>query len=512
MSKRRKVDINVCDEAAAKYGGKCITRKYTNAKTKMEWECAECHHFIKDYDHVKQGQWCKKCAYQRVGDSMRLSIDHARALAIEKGWECLSTKYERNDSHLEWKCDKNHTWSASYGNIQQGHGCPTCANIRSGDIQRYSIEHAQILASEKGGECLSIEYMGSSSPLEWKCAEKHIWTACYNSIQQGSWCPLCFDKRRGDAQRFTIEHAQQLAASRGGSCISTEYVSCHSKLEWKCEFGHEWSNTYSHVASGQWCPKCAPNSPKSIEDVRRLVELKQGVCMSTEYDNNKSRLIVKCSDGHEWETNYACLQMGHWCHECGRSKPKTINDAHQLAASRRGSCTSTEYVSCHSKLGWRCEFGHEWNNTYSHVARGQWCPYCRKKSESLCRRVFEAIFKCLFPSNRNMIRNPETESFLELDGFNAILKLAFEYNGLQHYEFIPHFHRDSEALERQQYRDRLKHEYCALNDITLITIPHTYTHYKPRELVMFIHAELYDRSLISEHVDIDAIICELLVV
>jgi hypothetical protein len=61
---------------------------------------------------------------------------------------------------------------------------------------------------------------------------------------------------------------------------------------------------------------------------------------------------------------------------------------------------------------------------------------------------------------------------LELDGYCAKLRLAFEYQGRQHYERVEHFQRDEEAFEAQLERDRLTEERCQDEFITLLQIPH----------------------------------------
>ena len=58
---------------------------------------------------------------------------------------------------------------------------------------------------------------------------------------------------------------------------------------------------------------------------------------------------------------------------------------------------------------------------------------------------------------------------LELDIYIPELKLAFEYNGEQHYVFTDFFHTE-EDFEAQKYRDRCKKRICKLKGITLIRI------------------------------------------
>jgi nucleoside-diphosphate-sugar epimerase len=64
-------------------------------------------------------------------------------------------------------------------------------------------------------------------------------------------------KRETVPESNTIIDMQELANSRGGQCLSTEYVDTKSKLKWKCAFGHEWEATPALLKAGHWCPECA---------------------------------------------------------------------------------------------------------------------------------------------------------------------------------------------------------------------------------------------------------------
>jgi hypothetical protein len=98
------------------------------------------------------------------------------------------------------------------------------------------------------------------------------------------------------------------------------------------------------------------------------------------------------------------------------------------------------------------------------------------KGEKECRYVLESVFNRTFNKYRpNFLNNPVTggEHNLELDCYNPELKLAVEYNGIQHEKFIPYFHKNKEAFLNQKYRDLLKKKLCEENGIVLITVPHT---------------------------------------
>ena len=98
------------------------------------------------------------------------------------------------------------------------------------------------------------------------------------------------------------------------------------------------------------------------------------------------------------------------------------------------------------------------------------------KGEQECRRVLEKYFNKSFPSCRpDFLRNPVTggKFNLELDCYNNDLKLAVEYNGAQHYKYIPYFHKNKEAFLNQKYRDDMKRRICKEHRIILIEVPNT---------------------------------------
>jgi len=60
---------------------------------------------------------------------------------------------------------------------------------------------------------------------------------------------------------------------------------------------------------------------------------------------------------------------------------------------------------------------------------------------------------------------------MELDGYSESLGLAFEYQGIQHYELCPWLHKTQQAFEAQKQRDQEKRELCKAHGVTLIEVP-----------------------------------------
>ena len=59
---------------------------------------------------------------------------------------------------------------------------------------------------------------------------------------------------------------------------------------------------------------------------------------------------------------------------------------------------------------------------------------------------------------------------LQLDRYYPTLKIGFEFNGRQHYEFNPYMHKDLAAFEYLQACDKRKIRDCKKHGVTLITI------------------------------------------
>ena len=111
--------------------GKCLSEYYTNAKTKLLWECSKGHRWKATPSDVKQGRWCPTCGRIRGHQKQALSIDEMKSLALEREGRCLSQTYINVKTHLEWECSRGHRWKAIPESVRRGSWCPVCARQKS---------------------------------------------------------------------------------------------------------------------------------------------------------------------------------------------------------------------------------------------------------------------------------------------------------------------------------------------------------------------------------------------
>lgn len=115
------------------------------------------------------------------------------------------------------------------------------------------------------------------------------------------------------------------------------------------------------------------------------------------------------------------------------------------------------------------------------------------KGETECRNILQDIFKKPFNKIRpDWLKNHITGgNNLEIDCYNDDLKLGIEYQGRQHYEFCPYFHKTKDSFYNQKYRDDDKRRKCTDHGITLIEVP-----YNVKDIRGFLITELLNAGYI----------------
>lgn len=281
------------------------------------------------------------------------TIEDMHRLAESKGGACLSEKYFHSGVPLEWQCAEGHRWCTTPAAIRQGTWCPHCSHSRRRNTM-------QAVAARHGGRCLSDEYAGSFTPLEWECALGHRWKAQPASVKHRTWCPECARQKR---VRYTLDDMQALAASHGGLCLSKSYVSGTSLMHWRCAHGHEWRAAPTGVLNGKWCRQCYYDSMRStLMAMQELAASRGGSCLSTSYLNASSPLQWQCGSGHKWTAVAYSVSEGRWCPECAvLAQRHALETMQAVAIERGGLCLSNEYQGVHLKLTWQCHRGHVGN-------------------------------------------------------------------------------------------------------------------------------------------------------
>lgn len=416
------------------------------------------------------------------------TINDLQEIARENGGKCISTEFKKVKDKYKWECDWGHIWEASFSNILYGNTwCPECRGKKIG-----TIEEMRLLAKAKGGRCLSSEYKNKNTKLLWECEEGHRWWATPDSIKNNdTWCAIC-----SGVPRYTIVDMQEIARSKGGGCLSEQYTNYSDTMTWKCERGHIWNTPAKYILKGHWCHECSNHLPKDLNHLKEIAESRDGKLLSNEYKGMGANYEWQCENGHRWFAPAGAVKAGRWCHQC---RKWTIEEFQKIAEARGGKCLSTEYIDCFTPLDFICKEGHVFKGIPTNVKKkGAWCTYCNTYIwEEKTRLVFETLLGKPFIKTRAVLGD-----YLELDGYNdddPNRKIAFEYQGEQHYYFNQHFHNDADGFLHQILSDLEKKYRCKDLEIELIIVPYTAND----NLVEFITEQLTIRNIKFNNVEID---------
>ena len=266
----------------------------------------------------------------------------------------------------------------------------------------------------------------------------------------------------------------------------SDYKGGQTNIEIVCrKHGSFWQTPENHYRSIAKCPKCP--SEKMLE--RRAEGKKKFIERSKEahgdkYDYSKvefvsinKKVIIICPEHGEFEQVPSSHRTGAGCEVCSREQRKsTAKEFVQKAKKQhdnRYDYSKVIYEHSWMKVTIGCKKHGDFSQKPVDHVRGRGCPKCAgSNGENMMRDLLEnTIFPDKkFPTIRpEFLKNPETGWPLELDCYNDEMKLAFEFQGIQHYQPVKRYGGEK-RFEQQQKQDQLKRDLCLKKGIVLIEV------------------------------------------
>lgn len=322
-------------------------------------------------------------------------LKYLRALARQLGGRCLARTYTRMTEPLEFMCHKRHRWHMKPANVFHGSWCPTCRAV--GETRRFvprttvpmpplgdlaaALRALHAVAQQRGGWCRTREADQLRDGVELECANGHRWhTTVALPLRNGTWCSLC---AASDPEMYAS--LQELAVSRGGRLLSSDYRGASIPLEFSCAHGHRWWAMPSNVRKGTWCPVCGREQrantrrtapAEHLRVLQILAAEKGGRCLSTACTGPATQIQLACSAGHRWSAPMRQVFRGAWCPRCPPGKEDRLAALASLARARGGDLLTRSYPHGDRRIDLRCDKGHTWETGVQTFVSGAWCPRC----------------------------------------------------------------------------------------------------------------------------------------
>lgn len=123
------------------------------------------------------------------------------------------------------------------------------------------------------------------------------------------------------------------------------------------------------------------------------------------------------------------------------------------------------------------------------------------KGEKICKETMERIYGVPFPNTRpSWLKNDLTGRCLEIDCYNADLKIGVDYCGIQHYCYPNFLNMSYDDFQAQVRRDELKKELCKQYGVYLIVVPYNVEHHLIPSFIMQNLPEVVQERIKSEQI------------
>jgi len=310
------------------------------------------------------------------------------------------------------------------------------------------------IAERNGGKLLSNEWIGTKKKYLFSFASGNEFEMRYNQVII-SWPKnetkyLSFNKVRNKKPDDFLNTMREIAEKNGGKLLSTEWKGVTEKYEFSFASGVKFKRLYKSVLL-KWPNderafvqrKKKMSSCEKLEEVRQFA-LKNGhTLISKEWLGRDKLLQIKLSNGDIIDIT-----------------PRKILNGYFYSKKNQGLVT-----------------------------------------EPIFKQAFEHLFDAPFIKTNKVliIESNGKKRYLELDGYCAKLKIAFEYQG-----HPSHWDKNHSQYEITHKRDNYKKQLCSELEIILIQIPvikETKNKWKPKN-IMSILIPLLAKSFKEHKIDL----------
>ena len=414
---------------------------------------------------------------------------------VERNEKTPREVFQQSNAKFSFRCDAEacgHVFESALSNIVGGAWCPFCSNPPKQLCADEGCKacFAKSLASweamtERGfkRDCWVVDwnkktprqvFRQSNAKFSFRCdveACGHVFeSALCDIVGGGTWCPFCSNKQLCVDEGCEACFAKSLASweartARGlkRDCWIVErnentprqvFQQSNAKWFFRCDAeacGHVFESTLKNiVGNDRWCPFCSNKQ----------------LCADEGCEACFAKSLAS------WEARTARgLKRDCWVVDWNKKTPRQV------------------FRQSSAKFSFRCDVeacGHVFESTLNNiVGRGSWCPFCATSrgnaavsrylreqtidlvQSKICVVEEEKCFPdCVSPKLRPL-RFDATVSFMEGR------RLLVEFDGIQHFEYVPHFHRSPEDMGRQRIHDAIKTKFALENGWVLLRIAYT---------------------------------------
>lgn len=499
---------------------------FKNSTTKMYFMCDVCNHetYAKVHKFVTSKMKCFYCSSKRIcgRKDCEFCIPKTCQSYEARVINCWSDKnelkpyqiFKNSEINILFECNVcKHEFTTFPGRIKQNNWCPYCANKQLCDDEKCEFCFAHSFASCSKSKYWSIKNKTSARNIQrndydkyyFTCNKcKHDFLARTYDINNGSWCLYCSNKLLCDNEDCKICFDKS-AASYGEKIIKMwsdkneitprkAFKFGDIKFWFKCNVcNHEFDNTvYNSMALIKSCPYCTDKKICGKESCKMCFKKSFA---SQEHDkvecwSNKNKVkpfqVFKCSQKEYWFDCKICnhtfktvlgniVATGQWCSYC-TSKFLCNNNKCQFCFEKSfASCEKCKFLvdeinprqifkHTQNKYTFECnKCKKEFKKRISDISNGSWCPFCKRKSESI---IFDWLSENYSIEREKKFEWCKLKHKLPFDFYIDKCKIIIELDGIQHMMQRSNW----EPPEETQRRDIFKMKKAMEHGLSIVRI------------------------------------------
>jgi hypothetical protein len=391
--------------------------------------------------------------------------------------------YTHNNEKVEIICPRHGAFEQVARNHGSGRGCHQCALEKIGKAHKKTTREFVRDARKVHGDAYDYSntvYRGVLKRLNVVCARHGLFTLTARRHLEGSGCPGCgFGRPSG-------EELKRLFIKRHGNRYDYSLVDfvnvkpLSEKIDIICPVHGVFSQSaQAHKKLG--CDECGKikHRCKTEDIVKQFIETHgdRYDYSTVEYVNAKTPVAITCKEHGVFMQLVSCHRKGKGCGKCGncwkKTKEEFVEDAIAVHGDRYDYSLS-KYVKNDVKLKIICPNHGVFKQTpNSHVSAKNGCPKCAAtKGEVAVEKALNDLgldYVVQYSFNDCLTAKGKKSRFDFAVFTGSSLFCLIEYDGLQHFRSVKRF-GGKETFDYVRECDRLKNEYCDLNNLKLFRI------------------------------------------
>ena len=343
-------------------------------------------------------------------------------------------------------------------------------------IMGYKKTHEEYIQDlkEKNIKVIPLEeYRGSKIKILHKCTCGAEWSVQPSNVLYGKKCGCTTIQNK--INNYAKKYLKTLEEQQIKIKPLEPYQGRFKKIKHKCVCGSEWSITPSDVLGGDYCGCNKGRKPWTHEEyLNKLKEKEINFIPLENYIDNNTKIKHKCILCEKlWDSTPS--RIIRKVTSCCSRKEKTWTHAEyleELEKKNRDVLPLELYINAKTPILHQCSCGNEWkvtpNNILTHDKKCG-CEFSKGEID-----IKEFLLQNNFSFEREYSFDDLKKSRFDFAIFNINkkVKILIEFNGKQHYEFVPYWHKNQKGFEIQKNRDERKRQYAKVNKIPLIEIPY----------------------------------------